>query len=170
MNFWAPGRLKPPTMFVQVHTNFYTIFFDLTKNLAKKNCPINCDDRRTVCPYGLDLDDYGCPKSSNCRCKNPCDLDNVQCPSGHVCLLRPKACRDQTCLPVPTCKIVFLFEIYAFILGEKNPCINNQRPAVEPRTYTQFTCLENRTQICPTGFYCTGYDEQRVGVCCQGQG
>ena len=121
---------------------------------SRRACPIQCDDRRTVCPFGFETNSQGCPRSSNCRCRNPCD--QVQCPGTQVCLLRPtSSCRDQNCLPVPTC--------------EDNPCINKQKPAVEPRTYTQFTCLENRTQICPTGFYCTSYDESNIGVCCPGQ-
>uniref|UniRef100_A0A1I8AEE0 Thyroglobulin type-1 domain-containing protein n=1 Tax=Steinernema glaseri TaxID=37863 RepID=A0A1I8AEE0_9BILA len=119
----------------------------------RKACPISCEDRSTVCPFGLDLNKDGCARDSNCRCRNPCDY--VQCPKGFTCLLRPRTCRDQTCLPYPTC--------------ERNPCVNNQKPAVEPRTFTQFTCLENRTHICPTGFYCTGYDTLRQGICCPGQ-
>ncbi|TMS37456.1 hypothetical protein L596_004385 [Steinernema carpocapsae] len=118
----------------------------------RKACPISCDDRSTICPFGLDTNKDGCARDSNCRCRNPCD--SVQCPKDYTCLLRPRTCRDQTCLPYPTC--------------EKNPCVNNQRPAVEPRTFTQFTCLENRTHICPTGFYCTGYDGHQ-GICCPGQ-
>uniref|UniRef100_A0A7E4UXH3 WAP domain-containing protein n=1 Tax=Panagrellus redivivus TaxID=6233 RepID=A0A7E4UXH3_PANRE len=122
-----------------------------TSNIS---CTINCDDQRTRCPFGLETNSQGCPKSSNCQCKNPCNY--IQCPANHVCLLRPVAnCADTSCVPVPTC--------------ERNPCVNTQKPAVEPRTYSQFTCLEDKSQICPTGFYCTGYDSNQVGICCPGQ-
>uniref|UniRef100_A0AC34RIU7 Uncharacterized protein n=1 Tax=Panagrolaimus sp. JU765 TaxID=591449 RepID=A0AC34RIU7_9BILA len=121
---------------------------------ARRTCSIQCDDRQNVCPFGLEINSQGCPKTSNCRCRNPCD--QVECGVNEVCLLRPiEDCRDQMCLSVPTC--------------ETNVCINRQKPAVEPRTYTQFTCLEDRSQVCPTGFYCTNYDIHRRGICCPGQ-
>lgn len=52
-----------------------------------RRCPIECgDDLVESCPFGLDLDASGCPKTSQCRCKNPCDL--TDCPDGEACLLR----------------------------------------------------------------------------------
>uniref|UniRef100_A0A183V4U2 Kunitz/Bovine pancreatic trypsin inhibitor domain protein n=1 Tax=Toxocara canis TaxID=6265 RepID=A0A183V4U2_TOXCA len=125
--------------------------FNVCQN--KKACAVACDDRSSVCPFGLETDTEGCSRSAVCRCRNPCD--SLSCPTGSVCLLRPRECSDRLCIPVPTC--------------ERNPCLNEQKPAVEPRTFTQFTCVENRTQICPTGFYCTGYDEANRGICCPGQ-
>uniref|UniRef100_A0A158R3Z3 WAP domain-containing protein n=1 Tax=Syphacia muris TaxID=451379 RepID=A0A158R3Z3_9BILA len=118
-----------------------------------KSCSVSCEDRGMVCPFGLETDSTGCALDADCRCRNPCA--SVQCQTGYVCVLRPRDCSDKICVPVPTC--------------EKNWCANGRKPAVEPRTYTQFTCLENRTQICPSGFYCTGYDYTKRGICCPGQ-
>lgn len=50
--------------------------------------------------------------------------------------------------------------------GETNPCAEGQKPAVEPRTFTLFTCKQDHSQICPSGFYCTGYNSNNEGVCC----
>uniref|UniRef100_A0A915CGH6 BPTI/Kunitz inhibitor domain-containing protein n=2 Tax=Parascaris univalens TaxID=6257 RepID=A0A915CGH6_PARUN len=119
----------------------------------KKACAIACDDHSGICPFGLETDSEGCSRTAICRCRNPCD--SVTCPDGSICLLRPRECSDRLCIPTPSC--------------ERNPCSNEQRPAVETRTFTLFTCVENRTQICPNGFYCTGYDETNQGICCPGR-
>uniref|UniRef100_A0A0M3INW2 Thyroglobulin type-1 domain-containing protein n=1 Tax=Ascaris lumbricoides TaxID=6252 RepID=A0A0M3INW2_ASCLU len=119
----------------------------------KKACAVACDDRSGICPFGLETDSEGCSRTATCRCRNPCD--SVTCPDGSICLLRPRECSDRLCIPTPSC--------------EPNPCSNEQKPAVETRTFTLFTCVENRTQICPNGFYCTGYDDTNQGICCPGR-
>ncbi|KAI6180854.1 hypothetical protein M3Y98_00765900 [Aphelenchoides besseyi] len=110
-----------------------------------------CKDELTLtCPFGLDLDRNGCPKTSQCRCRNPCDF--VDCPADEICLLRSRDCAEEVCLPVPIC--------------ERNPCDRNERPAQEARGFSQFACLLNSTRPCPGGYQCTGFDERQIGICC----
>lgn len=61
------------------------------------------------------------------------------------------------------------------ILGELNPCLNNQAPVFDTHTNTNLICNEpedgTQTDInqCPAGHYCTGFDENKLGVCCPGK-
>ncbi|KAK6751801.1 hypothetical protein RB195_003304 [Necator americanus] len=113
-------------------------------------CPRQCPS--TLCPYGLALDKDGCPLY-DCGCTSPCDP--VTCKAGEVCVLRTPQCSStSTCIPIPTC--------------ENSPCNVGDRPAVDPRTKRQFSCRESG-EICPTGFYCTGFDPEGTGVCCPGR-
>uniref|UniRef100_A0A915CU01 Uncharacterized protein n=1 Tax=Ditylenchus dipsaci TaxID=166011 RepID=A0A915CU01_9BILA len=120
----------------------------------RKRCAIECDEVLSACFFGLEVDSDGCPKTSNCLCRSPCD--EVQCPSNQLCIMRPRECREQVCLPVPTC--------------EDNPCTNQQRPAVDARSQDHLMCNDDHKDWCPKGFYCTAYDQNRVGVCCPGKG
>ncbi|EPB80655.1 hypothetical protein ANCCEY_00223 [Ancylostoma ceylanicum] len=52
--------------------------------------------------------------------------------------------------------------------SENSPCNVGDRPAIDPRTKRQFSCRESG-EICPTGFYCTGFDPDGAGVCCPGR-
>ncbi|RCN35454.1 Kunitz/Bovine pancreatic trypsin inhibitor domain protein [Ancylostoma caninum] len=112
-------------------------------------CPRQCPP--TLCPYGLNLDRNGCPQQ-DCACASPCDA--VSCRAGEVCLLRTPSCSSGNCIPIPTC--------------ENSPCNVGDRPAIDPRTKRQFSCRESG-EICPTGFYCTGFDPDGAGVCCPGR-
>nr|CDJ87912.1 Thyroglobulin type-1 and Proteinase inhibitor I15 and Whey acidic protein and Proteinase inhibitor I2 domain containing protein [Haemonchus contortus] len=51
---------------------------------------------------------------------------------------------------------------------ENLPCNVGDRPVIDPRTKRQFYCRESG-EICPTGFYCTGFDAEGAGVCCPGR-
>ncbi|KAI6229091.1 hypothetical protein M3Y99_01149400 [Aphelenchoides fujianensis] len=116
-----------------------------------RECQVECSDELTLtCPFGLDLDAQGCPRTSQCRCRNPCD--QVDCPGDEICLLRSRDCAEDVCLPVPAC--------------ERNPCDRNERPAQEARGFSQFACLPNATRPCPGGYECTGFDQRQIGVCC----
>lgn len=107
------------------------------------------------CPFGVQTDIDGCPKTSQCLCKSPCE--QVHCLLNEICIMRPKKCQDETCLPVPVC--------------ETNPChADNSQPAVDARSLNHLICSENRTDSCPHGFYCTSYDSDRLGLCCPGRG
>ncbi|PAV64551.1 hypothetical protein WR25_01649 isoform B [Diploscapter pachys] len=105
-----------------------------------------------ICPYGLLTDNFGCPQSQ-CLCRSPCE--EIECKTGDICILRRADCGDSAwCLPIPTC--------------EPTPCNIGLRPLVEPKTRQQFSCM-NQGPICPTGFYCTGFDKNALGVCCPGK-
>ncbi|VDL62775.1 unnamed protein product [Nippostrongylus brasiliensis] len=71
-----------------------------------------------------------------------------------VCVLRVPQCSTKNCIAVPAC--------------ERSPCNVGDRPVIEPRTKRQFTCREGG-EICPTGFYCTGFDAEGTGLCCPGR-
>ncbi|EYC04366.1 hypothetical protein Y032_0088g2163 [Ancylostoma ceylanicum] len=114
-----------------------------------RSCPRQCPP--TLCPYGLALDRNGCPQQ-DCACASPCDA--VSCRTGEVCLLRTPSCSSANCISIPTC--------------ENSPCNVGDRPAIDPRTKRQFSCRESG-EICPTGFYCTGFDPDGAGVCCPGR-
>ncbi|PAV83736.1 hypothetical protein WR25_25120 isoform D [Diploscapter pachys] len=105
-----------------------------------------------ICPYGLLTDNFGCPQPQ-CLCRSPCE--EIECKTGDICILRRADCGDSAwCLPIPTC--------------EPTPCNIGMRPLVEPKTRQQFSCM-NKGPICPTGFYCTGFDKNALGVCCPGK-
>uniref|UniRef100_A0A8R1ECJ8 BPTI/Kunitz inhibitor domain-containing protein n=1 Tax=Caenorhabditis japonica TaxID=281687 RepID=A0A8R1ECJ8_CAEJA len=120
-----------------------------TKNACKSQsmCLSKCS--ATLCPYGLLLDDVGCPRSE-CICKSACE--HVECANGQVCILRRADCPNKWCLPVPTC--------------EKSPCNSGLWPLVETRTRQQYSCTQNT--VCPIGYYCTAFDKNMHGVCCPG--
>ncbi|CAG9538681.1 unnamed protein product [Cercopithifilaria johnstoni] len=120
--------------------------YDVCSN--KKSCSISCND--AICPLGFEMDVNNCPKDIHCRCRNLCDA--IQCPDDKVCMLRRKNCSESTCIPVPSC--------------EENPCSDISKPALDETTYIHFSCSENHTEICPPGYYCTGYDASMQGVCC----
>jgi hypothetical protein len=131
----------------------------------RRKCAVECSDELTqTCPFGLDLDVSGCPRTSQCRCRNPCD--QVECRNGEICLLRWKIilrvksiaylrsrdCVEDMCLPVPVC--------------EPNPCSNGEKPVLEARGFSQFACFHNRTRPCPSNYHCLGFDQREIGVCC----
>jgi hypothetical protein len=140
-NFWCLRRC--------VKSFFFTTKIKILAE--KRKCPVECSEELTVtCPFGLDLDSNGCAKTSQCRCRNPCD--QVDCPQNEICLLRSRDCLEEICLPVPGC--------------EPNPCAENERPALEARGFSQFACFHNLTRPCPSQYVCTGYDHRQIGVCC----
>ncbi|VDO25270.1 unnamed protein product, partial [Haemonchus placei] len=114
---------------------------------APRICPTQCS--RSMCPYGPVLDQNFCP-FPDCRCSSPCN--NVTCKGNEVCLAPSSL--SLTIRP---------------ILGENSPCNVGDRPVIDPRTKRQFYCRESG-EICPTGFYCTGFDAEGAGVCCPGRG
>ncbi|VDK62800.1 unnamed protein product [Onchocerca ochengi] len=114
----------------------------------KKRCPVSCND--AICPVGFEMDANNCPKDIHCHCRNLCDA--IQCSGDKICMLRRKICSESTCIPVPSC--------------EANPCSDSSRPALDETTYIQLSCSKNRTEMCPPGYYCTGYDAVMQGVCC----
>nr|CDJ83051.1 Whey acidic protein and Thyroglobulin type-1 and Proteinase inhibitor I15 and Proteinase inhibitor I2 domain containing protein [Haemonchus contortus] len=116
---------------------------------APRICPTQCS--RSMCPYGPVLDQNFCP-FPDCRCSSPCD--SVTCKGNEVCILRTRSCSSNNCIPLPTC--------------ENSPCNVGDRPVIDPRTKRQFYCRESG-EICPTGFYCTGFDAEGAGVCCPGR-
>ncbi|XGW25344.1 hypothetical protein V3C99_006626 [Haemonchus contortus] len=116
---------------------------------APRICPTQCS--RSMCPYGPVLDQNFCP-FPDCRCSSPCD--SVTCKGNEVCILRTPSCSSNNCIPLPTC--------------ENSPCNVGDRPVIDPRTKRQFYCRESG-EICPTGFYCTGFDAEGAGVCCPGR-
>ncbi|VDP42359.1 unnamed protein product [Heligmosomoides polygyrus] len=122
------------------------------QNLCEVNrkCVNQCSS--SVCPYGPALDNEGCP-FVDCRCYSPCD--KVNCKGNEVCVLRVPQCSSKNCIAVPAC--------------ENSPCSAGDRPVIDPRTKRQFYCKESG-EICPTGFYCTGFDTDGTGLCCPGRG
>uniref|UniRef100_A0A915PTR1 Thyroglobulin type-1 domain-containing protein n=1 Tax=Setaria digitata TaxID=48799 RepID=A0A915PTR1_9BILA len=40
-----------------------------------------------------------------------------------------------------------------------------KKPALDEATYIQLPCSEKRSELCPQGYYCTGYDPAMRGVC-----
>lgn len=121
------------------------------QNLCEVNrkCVNQCSS--SVCPYGPALDNEGCP-FVDCRCYSPCD--KVNCKGNEVCVLRVPQCSSKNCIAVPAC--------------ENSPCSAGDRPVIDPRTKRQFYCKESG-EICPTGFYCTGFDTDGTGLCCPGR-
>ena len=62
--------------------------------LERRECSIVCgEELAATCPFGVDLDHNGCPRTSQCRCRNPCDA--VDCPAAELCLLRFASAREQ---------------------------------------------------------------------------
>ncbi|KAI1726346.1 kunitz/Bovine pancreatic trypsin inhibitor domain-containing protein [Ditylenchus destructor] len=122
--------------------------------MNRRTCPIECDNSQIeACPFGIEMDADGCPRTSQCLCKSPCD--QIQCPHGQSCIMRHRQCQEEICLPVPVC--------------EPNPCANNQKPAVDSRTLSHLMCNDNNMELCPGGFHCTAFDENAIGVCCPGK-
>ncbi|WKY07401.1 hypothetical protein Q1695_007110 [Nippostrongylus brasiliensis] len=121
------------------------------RNLCEgsRSCSTKCSP--SLCPYGLALDQDGCP-FPDCLCHSPCD--KISCKGNEVCVLRIPQCSTKNCIAVPAC--------------ERSPCNVGDRPVIEPRTKRQFTCREGG-EICPTGFYCTGFDAEGTGLCCPGR-
>lgn len=132
---------------------------------SRKDCVIQCTlDEVNACPFGLDLNSEGCPKTSQCKCKNPCDY--IKCNRDEMCLLRPKSCDESSCLPVPVCKCTTSPYIVIAILGESNPCGKGEVPLKEVGGVGHQTCFNNFTRPCPGGHYCSGLDENQLGFCC----
>uniref|UniRef100_A0A1I7S313 Antileukoproteinase n=1 Tax=Bursaphelenchus xylophilus TaxID=6326 RepID=A0A1I7S313_BURXY len=116
----------------------------------RRECPFQCTlDEVNNCPLGLDLNSEGCPKTSQCRCYNPCD--SIYCPEDEVCLMRQTNCGLSFCPPVPVC--------------ERNPCSNGY-PLKDMSSIAQYNCFENITRPCPSNHICTGFSDINVGVCC----
>ncbi|CAD5219044.1 unnamed protein product [Bursaphelenchus okinawaensis] len=116
----------------------------------RRDCIIQCSlDEVNNCPMGLDLNSEGCPKTSQCKCYNPCN--QVECPESEVCILRQKECDDDVCLPVPVC--------------EPSPCKSGY-PLKDASTNTHFSCFNNVSKPCPPSYQCSGLDKHSIGVCC----
>ncbi|KAL3097317.1 hypothetical protein niasHT_023536 [Heterodera trifolii] len=130
----------------------------------------------TVCPFGVEFDLDGCPLSSECRCRNPCD--GIQCPVGQICLLRARDCLEVEqfppdsvahfgtfCLPVPICELSPCGNVLkpllnsALLVPQKCQMNSDNRPISLPQCPAAFQCIRPRE-------YSPSAETTPEGICC----
>uniref|UniRef100_A0A914H2W1 Uncharacterized protein n=1 Tax=Globodera rostochiensis TaxID=31243 RepID=A0A914H2W1_GLORO len=152
------------------------MFCERPKPCPLEQCPAN------LCPFGVEVDLDGCPLSSECRCRSPCD--QIKCPNGQICLLWSRNCleAEQTpaevfgrtvgiCLPVPICEqspcggILKPLLNLALLVPQKCQLDADNGPISLPQCPAAFQCIRQRenysVSTAPEGICCPG--EKFVG-------
>ncbi|XP_022255570.1 balbiani ring protein 3-like [Limulus polyphemus] len=123
-------------------------------NLVNCSAPDKCAGHtcRMLCPYGFELDDYGCPI---CECRDPCK--GVKCPANQKCEVEEVPCVDELCPPLPTCKQPRTLDSFCPV-GE---------PITSPDSGLPFLCgMEPNKPQCPHSYLCNVLPGNDYGVCC----